>query len=314
MDTLEELRKRKKELNLTNQEIADLSGLPISTVSKVLAGITRSPRYDTIAALEKVLGHRRKNDETSGDVFSQAGTVRESGLVYGNTAYASDGIWRSRSGNREEWHTYQDYIALPEDRRVELIDGKFYDMAAPNSRHQIIIGQLHLQFTACVQNHPGCMVLLSPMDVLLDEDPYTVVQPDLMVLCDLKRLRKGRVFGAPDLVVEVVSPGSGQRDYSLKLGKYLAAGVKEYWIIDQKKGRVLVYFNSEPANIEPEEVDAAGQEDPFDPFKDAPVKDTSPDIAIYGMEDDIPVRLCEDKCHIHMASITKLLESLGDIG
>ena len=313
METLEELRRKKKELNLTNQEIADLSGLPIGTVSKVLAGITRSPRYDTIAALEKVLGPRSKENKDSKNPYTQdiqAGTVRESGLVYGNTAYASDGIWRSRSGNREEWHTYRDYIALPEDRRVELIDGKFYDMAAPNSRHQIIIGQLYLQFTACAQNHPGCMVLLSPMDVLLDEDQYTVVQPDLMVLCDLKRLRKGRVFGAPDLVVEVVSPGSCQRDYTLKLGKYLAAGVKEYWIIDQKKGRAVVYWN----NTESEEVDAAGQEDPFDPFRDASVKDTSPDIAIYGMEDDIPVRLCEEKCYIHMASITKLLESLGDIG
>lgn len=313
MTILEELRKRKKELKLTNQDLADLSGLPLGTVQKVMAGVTQSPRYDTIKALEKVLRLNRKNQKDRSEKmdpkssYFQAGSVKEAGPAYGSAAYESDGILRVRSGNREEWHTYQDYIALPEDRRVELIDGKFYDMASPNSTHQIIIGQLHLQFTECVRNHPGCMVLLSPMDVMLDEDEYTVVQPDLMVFCNMKRLRKGRVFGAPDLVVEVVSPGSASRDHVLKMAKYMGAGVREYWIIDRKKGKVVVYYK----DPEKKEEDASMQEG-SNPY--APPKDDAPEIAIYGMEDEVPVRISEGKCRIQMAPITELLESLGDIG
>ena len=290
MITLEELRRRKKEMHLTNQEIADLSGLPLGTVQKVLAGITRSPRCDTLQALEKVLGQNQKQPKYQSGSQMQTSMVCEAGATYAGKAEAKSE--KNESVSHEGWYTYQDYIALPEERRVELIDGRFYDMASPNSSHQIIIGQLHLQFSACVQEHPGCMVLLSPMDVMLDEDEYTVVQPDLMVFCDLKRLRKGRVFGAPDLVVEIVSPGSGRRDYTLKVAKYLAAGVREYWIVDHKKGKVLVYF-CDPQNSSEE---------------------TAPEIALYGMEDKIPVRISEGKCSIDMAPITKLLESLGDIG
>ena len=272
--TREELRRRKKELQLTNQEIADLSGVPLSTVQKVLAGISRSPRYDTVAALEKVLGEEGFPD-----------AVRENGFVYGSSeqkARTND----TDNGHRDGSYTYSDYIALPDDRRVELIDGRFYDMASPNSKHQIIVGQLYLQLNECVLKHPGCMVLLSPMDVMLDQDDRTVVQPDLMVFCDLRRLRKGRVFGAPDLVVEVVSPGSERMDYIRKVTKYLEAGVKEYWIVDERKGKVIVYINRE---------------------------DGAPDITLHGMDEDIPVFISGGDCQIRMEPIRQLLDSLGDI-
>ena len=142
---------------------------------------------------------------------------------------------------------------------------------------------------------------------MLAEDEYTVVQPDLMVFCNMKRLRKGRVFGAPDLVVEVVSPGSASRDHVLKMAKYMGAGVREYWIIDRKKGKVVVYYK----DPEKKEEDASMQEG-SNPY--APPKDDAPEIAIYGMEDEIPVMISEGKCRIQMAPITELLESLGDIG
>ena len=116
MTILEELRKRKKELKLTNQDLADLSGLPLGTVQKVMAGVTQSPRYDTIKALEKVLRLNRKNQKDRSEKmdpkssYFQAGSVKEAGPAYGSAAYESDGILRVRSGNREEWHTYKDYI------------------------------------------------------------------------------------------------------------------------------------------------------------------------------------------------------------
>ena len=310
---IEELRRRKKELNLTNQEIADLSGLPLSTVQKILAGVTRSPRYDSIAALEKVL---------AGPLPER---VAESAAAYGVKKEESSPEEPDQK-QREGGYTYSDYIALPDDRRVELIDGRFYDMASPNSRHQIIVGQLYVQLYDCIQKHPGCMVLLSPMDVMLDEDDRTVVQPDLMVFCDLKRLRKGRVFGAPDLVIEVVSPGSRRMDYFRKLTKYMEAGVKEYWIVDERKGKVIVYVNhygemennrgavenrknseggKEPGTGDPNEDQNNGDQSEETP--------TGPEITIYGMNDDIPVFLSGGDCRIEMEPIRRLLDSLGDI-
>lgn len=327
--TLEELRSQKKALHMTNQDIADLSGLPLGTVQKVLAGITRSPRYDTMMRLEQVLKPKKKTYDVNVD-RANVRLVHESAAAYGSAAvhesaaaHESAGAYGSAAAHgsaaaaapggkkektgQEGWYTYQDYIALPEDRRVELIDGKFYDMASPSAAHQIIIGQLHLQFTECVSKHPGCMVLLSPMDVLLDEDEYTVVQPDLMVFCDLKKLRKGRIFGAPDLVVEVTSPSSARRDYLLKAAKYMEAGVREYWIIDERRGKVLTYFNCPPAEEKKGDRKAA---DPFeDPYAD---QDNGPEIALYGMEDEIHVRISEGSCCIQMAPITKLLKSLED--
>ena len=84
-----------------------------------------------------------------------------------------------------------------EERRAELIDGVFYDMASPSSNHQIIIGELYLQLKLCERAHKGaCRVLLSPLDVQLDQDRYTMLQPDLPVVCDAEKIRKRLVFGA----------------------------------------------------------------------------------------------------------------------
>ena len=253
MRTLEMLKEKKKQLKLTNQEIADLSGIPLGTVQKVLSGATKSPGSRTLAAIEKVL---YPADPASPEL------LKESTGPY----------------------TYADYAALPDDRRVELIDGWFYDMAAPRSKHQLIIGQLHLQFQACAEGHPDCMVWLSPLDVMLDGDDRTVVQPDLLVICDRSKMRKGRVFGAPDLVVEVISPGSRKMDYGRKTMKYLEAGVREYWIIDEKTGRVFVYRNED-----------------------------SVELSMHTMRDEIPVGISGGKCRINMGKIQAILDELGDI-
>ena len=310
--TLEELRSQKKALHMTNQDIADLCGLPLGTVQKVLAGITRSPRYDTMMRLEQVLKPKKKTYDVNVDranvrlvhesaaaygsaaVHESAGAYENaaahgrtgaygSAAAHGSAAAAEPGGKKEKTG-QEGWYTYQDYIALPEDRRVELIDGKFYDMASPSAAHQIIIGQLHLQFTECVSKHPGCMVLLSPMDVMLDEDDRTVVQPDLMVICDRHKLRKGRVFGAPELVIEVVSPGSRKMDYGIKAQKYINAGVKEYWVLDFEKKRVLLYRLEHDV-----------------------------DVTIMSTEDTIPVAISNGKCKIDMKKIRDHLDMLGDI-
>ena len=279
MKDLETLRKRKKALGLTNALIADLSGIPLGTVQKVFSGVTKSPGSKTILAIEQVLFPQ----ESSSGSFSpknalSADMLCETPASYGLQASAAAPV------RKDGEYTYSDYIALPDDRRVELIDGFFYDMAAPNSKHQIILGQLYLQFQGCMENHPECLVLLSPLDVMLDCNDRTVVQPDLLVVCDRSKMRKGRVFGAPDLVIEIVSPGSLINDYCRKAFKYIYAGVREYWIVDFKKRHVLIYRNEDDL-----------------------------DVSLRGTDDDIPVGISDGQCIIHMGRIQKLLDSLDDI-
>lgn len=276
MRDIQTLKKRKIELGLTNQEIADISGVPLGTVQKVFSGATKSPGSRTILLIEKALYPEEQGMYAHTSSRNQTGRVCERAFEYGKV--------NERRLPEGGGYTYADYIALPDDMRVELIDGRFYNMAAPNSRHQIIIGQLFLQFQACVQDHPECMVLLSPLDVMLDEDDRTVVQPDLIVLCGRDKMRKGRIFGAPDLLIEVVSPGSRRMDYGKKAGKYIDAGVREYWIIDLDRRRVMVY------RIEDEV-----------------------DVFLFSTEDEIPVGISHGTCSIKMKDIQDMMENLGDI-
>ena len=143
--------------------------------------------------------------------------------------------------SRQGTYTIRDYYVLSEDRRMELIDGYIYDMASPTKIHQFILSQIYLQLAPCVDAHPGCMSYFAPLDVRLDNDDYTIVQPDLMILCDSADHDIRRVNGAPDFVIEILSASSRFHDMFRKLYKYKSAGVREYWIIDPEKKRVTVY-------------------------------------------------------------------------
>ena len=298
------LRKRKKELKLTSREISDLSGIPLGTVQKVFSGATRSPRNDTLEALAKVLLVKERTpaqphpaDAGEGFVYPMPGEdrkaaseVRESGYTYGTSAGKLQTEAGDETGGKAPGgYTYADYLALPDERRVELIDGEFFDMAAPSSGHQIIIGELFSMFRECAHSHPECIVMLSPLDVILDMDDRTVVQPDLVVLCDRSKMRRRGIFGAPDLIVEVISPSSGKLDYGLKAYKYFNAGVREYWIVDYARRTVIVY------------VIEAGE---------------NPVPTLYPMNTEdakIPVHISGGKCSIDIGKMWDLLDGLGDI-
>ena len=108
--------------------------------------------------------------------------------------------------------------------------------------HQTIIGELYYIIKNYIKEHKGnCKVFLSPFDVRLDHDNRTMVQPDLMVICEKDKVDPKRCNGAPDFVAEIVSKSSGRLDYIKKLNKYLDAGVREYWIIDPDRKMVMVY-------------------------------------------------------------------------
>ena len=140
-------------------------------------------------------------------------------------------------------HTTEEIYALPEGKRAELIDGQIYDMAPPGRIHQELVQQLSRTIGNYIADHKGtCKVYPAPFAVFLNQDDKTYVEPDVTVVCDADRLDDKGCNGAPDWIVEIVSPGSYRMDYLIKLFKYRTAGVKEYWIVNPMKETVQTYF------------------------------------------------------------------------
>ena len=143
---------------------------------------------------------------------------------------------------KEEIYTIRDIYALPDGEHAELIDGKIYYMAPPSWKHQRISGYLHNEIYNYIKKKDGkCEVLAAPFAVFLDEEEINYLEPDISVICDLSKLDEKGCHGAPDWIIEIVSPSSKPRDYMEKLFKYHLAGVREYWIIDPEKQMVTVY-------------------------------------------------------------------------
>ena len=142
-------------------------------------------------------------------------------------------------------YTYADYLTWPEGERWELIDGVPYAMSpAPSVRHQEILGDLNEVFRNYFRGK-SCKVFFSPIDVRLQNEvraneSYNVVQPDLLVVCDPKKIGDKAILGAPDLVVEVLSPSNPEHDLFRKRDLYAKAGVPQYWIVDPSIGHVSV--------------------------------------------------------------------------
>lgn len=143
---------------------------------------------------------------------------------------------------KEENYTIEDIYALPEGERAELIDGQIYYMAPSSRKHQDISGELYADIKSYIRSHGGnCKVYAAPFAVYLDEATNTYVEPDISVICNPNKLDDKGCTGAPDWIIEVVSPASRRMDYYTKLFKYRTAGVREYWIIDAAKNQVVVY-------------------------------------------------------------------------
>lgn len=143
-------------------------------------------------------------------------------------------------------YTEEDYYNLPEEIRAELIDGQFYYMAAPSRIHQKILMELSGTIRNYIKSGKGsCEVYPAPFAVKLFQDKTTIVEPDISVICEIHKLTDQGCTGAPDWIIEIISPGTSSHDYIRKLNLYANAGVREYWIINPKNGTVLVYFFEE---------------------------------------------------------------------
>jgi len=142
-------------------------------------------------------------------------------------------------------YSYMDYLRWHFKERVELIRGKIFKMSpAPNTNHQSVLLSLSMKFAAYFENYT-CKVFFAPFDVRLPISKpgkdYTVVQPDLCVICDASKLDQQGCKDAPDLVVEILSPGNSRHEMHTKFQLYQEAGIQEYWIVEPDKKWVLVY-------------------------------------------------------------------------
>lgn len=151
--TIQEMINRKQELGYSNEQISTLSGVPLGTVIKIFCGVTKNPRSTTIRALEKVLvptrpsfSYEYPDDRLEYDASSNS-VVKES------VRYEAAALRNDRK------YTIDDYYALPDDQRAELIDGIFYDKSSPRIIHQLIIGELYLQLKQCEKKHKGTSLL-----------------------------------------------------------------------------------------------------------------------------------------------------------
>ena len=147
--------------------------------------------------------------------------------------------------------TLEQYEALPESRRAEVFEGVIYDMASPSQIHQALSMELSNILYNYIKNKKGfCQVFSAPFDVKLSDKPLTIVQPDIMVICDKDKLDGKRCNGAPDFIIEIVSPGNPSDDYIRKAFYYKSYGVREYWIVDPKRRMVtLNYFEEDLINV-----------------------------------------------------------------
>lgn len=139
-------------------------------------------------------------------------------------------------------YTIDDIYALPEGQRAELIDGQIYDMAPPSPMHQELVMELSATLRDYIKKNGGpCKVYPAPFAVFLNEDDRNYVEPDISVICDPSKVDSRGYQGAPDFIIEIVSPSSQRMDYLTKLFKYRTAGVREYWIVNPLQRTVQVY-------------------------------------------------------------------------
>lgn len=143
---------------------------------------------------------------------------------------------------KQKNYTIEDIHALPDGERAELIDGQSYYIAPPSRMHQRIVLSLSRKIADYIDGHNGTgEVNVSPFAVYLNADEKRYLEPDVFVVCDKDKLDDKGCHGAPDWVIEVVSPDSREMDYYIKLALYKETSVRVYWLIDIERQTIVVY-------------------------------------------------------------------------
>lgn len=256
--SIDELRRLKEQKGYTIAKLSDYSGVPLGTLQKILNGETKQPRRATLDAIEKVL--LSEELEYTGKSFYYAErSLLKAKLGEPESRYGLDGTGALRgaldiaalSGELKKQgfakipyggYTVADYHGLPDEVRVELIDGVFYDMSAPSNLHQEIQMAISASLYYQIKQRKGtCKVLTAPTDVHIKQDDRNMVQPDIFIVCDQGKITYDAIEGSPDFILEIISPSTKKKDMMTKLQLYLDSGVREYWILDSIEQKVLVY-------------------------------------------------------------------------
>lgn len=300
--------------------VSEMSGIPLPTVQKVLGGFTKSPRFETMQALERVLSPGRDSGSIDGgtlpggsadgalgvmavephgiysykefDKGVMAGEPQAAYLVRGQRVRKplqedNRSCYPLLPNRRQGEYTAKDRDSLPEEVHTELIDGVIYDMASPKYTHQIIVTELLTQINAQIEKcGKDCLAFSAPTDVWLTKDDRNIFQPDIFLICDDRMLEEGGyITGAPPFIVEVLSPSTRSRDLLLKAYKYHEAGVREYWIVDPDEKRILVYN--------------------YDRDPDGTVN------TAFSFLEDVPVGISGGKCSINLKRAKAILDRIS---
>lgn len=279
--TLADILRIKAERGYSVSELSRYSGVSVEILQKFLDGDSVDRMESVLSALERSLIGNEVMDSGKSESCSYTYQNASSSRVAEPRSYYGTGHGEKRQGE----YTLEDYYKMPDDRRVELIDGVIYDMAAPALLHQQIAGVVHARILAFVEkNKGGCMPFIAPVDVQLDRDSKTMVQPDVFIICEQDKMKRFGIYGAPDFVLEILSGSTRKKDLTVKLAKYMGAGVKEYWAIDPEKRLLIVYIGEEEGIPR-----------------------------LYPLQGDVGVNLYDGKLRIDLNEIRDLIDRFGSL-
>ncbi len=270
--TVEELKARKKKLKLTTKELAYRADLPVGTVSKIFTGETKNPSFLTIEKLDAALEKEEKLARLQAYEAAMTQYFKEHPEDAGNQK-KFEAIYRSRLHLNNEPICYakpmdddleirdnlalqlrpmiaSDLTDLGEKKAYQLIDGQLIVAEMAGVSHQRMVRHIGRQIDQFISdNGGGCEVFDVGVNVYLDADEFTLVIPDIAVVCNPSVINDKGVWGAPDWIIEVVSASTRKIDYHKKLHKYMDSGVREYWIVDIDRQMVTVCVNGEPMQV-----------------------------------------------------------------
>lgn len=313
--TIQEMKEKKREMGYTYEMIARMAGVSIATVKKIFGGEVSNPRFETLQKLESVFLQEPPRGIRNGSIsvrelpfkydakddsyttedyetFPEYASIEiVNGRIYPKYPSETESESRFRKMTFDELvrdpkngsYTCEDYENFPDDIRVEIVRGRIYAMAAPTLIHQQVMGEIYNQIRNYIRRKGGdCVPGIAPTDVNLLPDSLTNVQPDVYVVCNKDILKRKKIEGAPDLVVEVLSPSTAAYDRTVKMDDYRDAGVRELWFVDYDKGRVMVnHFEQETTGI-------------------------------YGIRDKVPVGIFQGDLEIDFAEIDDYIKSIVD--
>lgn len=265
-----DFKTRKKALSLTTAEVALLAELPVSTVSKIMTGETKCPTEITIEKIDAALSkeearwrleayllaikdycmeHKKEKFDSSEfeQVYRKKHDLEDKPISEANSKSESYPIWGNVAVKRQKSTSVKDFFKMSvENRWIELVDGKIIINEAPGMAHQMLVKSINKQIEHFIdENHGDCQAFDVGVNVQLDANEDTILIPDILVICDKSKIKDFGILGAPDWVIEVVSPSTRHYDYKKKTYKYLNHGVREVWLVDPEKKVIVTYVDGE---------------------------------------------------------------------